>query len=81
MRRTRGYSETNVDFLRMASPESENSTIAEEDTEVKPKKSVRFNEVVQRQVRSFKKSQELCVFAEILKLIKKPSQIPKKPNF
>jgi len=51
LRRTRGYSETNVDFLRMASPaESENSTIAEEDTEVKPKKSVRFNEVVQRQI-------------------------------
>lgn len=54
LRRTRGYSETNVDFLRMASPaESETSTIAEEDEtdEVKrEKKSVRFNEVVQRQV-------------------------------
>ena len=53
LRRTRGYSETNVDFLRMASPaESESSTIAEEDEELgkREKKSVRFNEVVQRQV-------------------------------
>jgi len=54
LRRTRGYSETNVDFLRMASPaESETSTIAEEDAEdevKREKKSVRFNEVVQRQV-------------------------------
>jgi len=52
LRRTRGYSETNVDFLRMASPaESETSTIAEEDAEdevKREKKSVRFNEVVQR---------------------------------
>jgi len=53
LRRTRGYSETNVDFLRMASPlsESESSTIAEEEDEVKrEKKTVRFNEVVQRQI-------------------------------
>ena len=75
LRRTRGYSETNVDFLRMASPaESENSTIAEEDTEVKPKKSVRFNEVVQRQVRSLKKSLKLCFFCGDLESDEKTRQ-------
>merc|ERR1711860_126949 len=78
LRRTRGYSETNVDFLRMASPaESETSTIAEEDEtdEVKrEKKSVRFNEVVQRQVYRSNSS----ILGQKLKNQKKNQQKKKK---